>query len=97
MSAVPHTANIHDFACDGARRLLGASQREYTRSQRPAQPLLSCLPLLKVASRLTGASQVLQPNDSRRRKLTFVILRGERPQHLQQRPFNNDVPLKVPS
>jgi hypothetical protein len=39
----------------------------------------------------------LQPNDSRRRNLTFVILRGERPLYLQQRPFNSDVPLKVPS
>lgn len=36
MSAVPHTAEIHDFVCDEARRLHGASQREHTRRQRPA-------------------------------------------------------------
>jgi hypothetical protein len=39
----------------------------------------------------------LQTDGSRRRNLTFAILRGERPLHLQHRPFNIDVPLKVPS
>lgn len=41
MSAVPRTANIRDFAYDQAQRLLGASQHEYTRSQRPAPSLHS--------------------------------------------------------
>jgi len=38
MSAVPHTANTHDFSCDEVQRLLGAS-----RSQRPA-PTAALLP-----------------------------------------------------
>lgn len=65
----------------------------------------SCFPVdvqpeekrLKGWFRLTPASQVLQSDDSRGRNLTFVILQGERPRHLQQRPFNGDGPLTVQS
>lgn len=53
--------------------------------------------LVNVFFRLTPASQVLQSDDSRGRNLTFVILQGERPRHLQQRPFNGDGPLTVQS
>jgi hypothetical protein len=43
-------------------------------------------------NRLTAAGQVLRPNDSRCRNLPFVVLRGDRPLHLQQRPLNSDGP-----
>lgn len=39
------------------------------------------------SKRLTVAGQVLQPNDSHRRNLPFIILRGSRPLYLQQRPL----------
>lgn len=52
---------------------------------------------INTCSRLTPASQVLQSDDSRGRNLTFVILQGERPLHLQQLPFNGDGPLTVQS
>lgn len=48
-------------------------------------------------SRLTAAGQVLQPNDSHRRNLPFVIVRGDWPLHFQQRLLNSDGPHKVPS
>jgi hypothetical protein len=48
-------------------------------------------------NRLTAAGQVLRPNDSRRRNLPFVILRGDRPLHLQQRPLNSDGPDEGPN
>jgi hypothetical protein len=48
-------------------------------------------------TRLTKASQILQSEDGHGRNLTFVILKGERPLHLQQLPFNGDVPLTVQS
>jgi hypothetical protein len=51
---------------------------------------------LKVASRLTAVDQVLQTNDIRHRNLPFVILRCDRPLHLQQRPFSSDGPHEVP-
>ena len=44
------------------------------------------------SNRLTAAGQVLRPNDSPRRNLPFVFLRGDRPLHLQQQPFNSDGP-----
>ncbi len=42
------------------------------------------------SNRLTAAGQVLRANDSRRRNLPFVALRGDRPLHLQQRPLSSD-------
>lgn len=36
MSAVPHVANTHDFACEEVQRLLGVNPQEHTSSQRPA-------------------------------------------------------------
>lgn len=57
------------------------------------RPKADCRPnAVEVRLRLTAAGQVLQPNDSRRRNLPFVILRGDRPLHLQQPPFNSDGP-----
>lgn len=47
--------------------------------------------------RLTAAGQVLHPDDGRRRDLPIWILRGDRPLHLQQRPFSGDGSHKVPS
>jgi hypothetical protein len=61
------------------------------------QPLQSRTWKLEVRSRLTAAGQVLRPNDSRRRNLPFVILRGDRPLHLQQRPLSSDGPQEVSS
>jgi hypothetical protein len=48
-------------------------------------------------TRLTAAGQVLRPNDSRHRNLPFVVLRGDRPLHLQQRPINRDGPDEGPN
>lgn len=52
---------------------------------------------VRVGLRLAAAGQVLQPNDSCRRNLPFVILRGDRPLHLLQWPLNSDGPHDVPS
>jgi hypothetical protein len=40
--------------------------------------------------RLGTAGQISQPNDSRRRNLPFVILRGDRPLYLQQLPRSSE-------
>jgi len=48
-------------------------------------------------SRLTAAGQVLRPNDSRRRNLPFILLRGDRPLHLHQRSLNSDGPDEGPN
>ena len=58
---------------------------------------MSALAILEGRSRLTAAGQVLQPNNSCRRNLPFVILRGDRPLHLLQRPLNSNGPHDVPS
>ena len=52
---------------------------------------------LKVASRLTAAGQALLLNDSRRRNLPFVILRGDRSLYLQKRPLGRNGPHDMSS
>jgi hypothetical protein len=62
---------------------------------RPYEPGLRPITRHRIAapstgSRLTAAGQVWRPNDSRRRNLPFVDLRGDRPLYLLQRPLNSD-------
>lgn len=67
---------------------------------RPARPAIICqaeVRMWECSSRLTAAGQVLQPDGSRRRTRPFVILRDDRPLHLQQRPPDSDVPHEMPS
>lgn len=47
--------------------------------------------------RLTAAGQVLQPNDSCRRNLPFIILLSISPLQLQQRQVHRDGSREVPS
>ncbi len=85
----------------GGGSLRCLNRQAVPRSQRPdATARLLCqparwhqglrqVPLSAFGFRLSAAVQILWPTDSHRRNLTFVVLRGDRPIHIWQRPLKD--------